>query len=240
MIKKLTSFNKILTTLLFLSLFIYSVSSRNLRFVNTSYRSCAIIPQYTCVTPGVVYASLSASIVKKSIIVNWITASEENNSHFEVERSLDMKIFKTIGLVLDGFTADGTGKAYMFKENSSVKNDNKPVYYRLKQISNDGIVTYSSIMTVGLEEKVPNAIMQVTPNPFSNKLTISFNSFETGLAEIRILNLAGQTMLSKQSTIIKGNINLQLEGFSSLAPGIYIARLSLNGKLIDNQKINKK
>lgn len=233
MIKKLTSFNKVLTTLLFLSLFIYSASSRNLRFVNPNYQ------QYTCITPGVVYASLSATIVKKSIIVNWITASEVNNSHFEVERSMDMKIFKTVGLVLDGFTADGSGKTYMFKENSTVKIENKPVYYRLKQISNDGIVIYSSIMTVGLEEKVTNAIMKVTPNPFSNKLTVNFNSSETGLAEMRILNLAGQTMLSKQSTISKGIINLQLEGFSSLAPGIYIARLSLNGKLIDNQKLNK-
>ena len=81
--------------------------------------------------------------------------------------------------------------------------------------------------------------MQVSPNPFIENLNIRFTSAETGVAQIRITNIAGQTMLSKQSTISKGYNNIQLDGLSSLASGMYVAQLIMNGTVIDNQRVIK-
>ena len=192
--------------------------------------------------PGVIYASIDAVANDKSVIVKWVTASEYNNSHFEVERSFDMKLFKTVALILDGFAAEGTGKAYAYKEGADEVKSGKTVYFRLKQINEDGKVSYSMIMAVKSLSKITsstNTTMLVSPNPVADNLSIQVNSAVTGLAEIRIVSLGGQILLSKQSTISKGYSNVVLEGFNKLKSGIYMTQLIMNGTVIDNQKLIK-
>ena len=94
------------------------------------------------------------------------------------------------------------------------------------------------MIAVRLQAKT-GMVMQASPNPFTDNLNIRFNSTENGNADIRILNLAGQTMLSKQSTISKGYNNLQIDGLSKLTVGMYFAQLVINGAVIDNQKVIK-
>ena len=189
--------------------------------------------------PGVVYASIDASANEKSVFVKWVTASEQANSHFEVERSLDMKNFKTVALILGGFIAEGTGKSYQFKENAGEVRNGKTVYYRLKQFDTDGHVNYSTILAVKLDSKEVSNKMQVFPNPLGKSLSVHLNNDITGNTEIRIVDLAGKTWLSKQSNNTKGNTIMQVEGLEKLTPGMYIAQLIVNGAIVENQKLVK-
>jgi hypothetical protein len=184
------------------------------------------------------YLSFDAVVNEKSVLLKWITAQEMNNSHFEVERSFNMSSFSTAGLVLDGFTTNGTGKSYQFKDNSSELQGKTVVYYRLKQIDMDGKATYSKVLAVRMQAKADVA-MQVSPNPFAETLNMRFTATESGQAQIRIINSYGQTMLSKQSLIAKGYNNLQVDGLKGLAAGMYIAQLVMNGTVIDNQRVIK-
>ena len=97
---------------------------------------------------SVVYQSIIVTITAKSIILDWNTASEANNGYFEVERSANMKDFKTIALVLDGFSTEGTGKKYAFKEDASAVRNGRVFYYRLKQFDEYGNISYSDIVRV--------------------------------------------------------------------------------------------
>jgi hypothetical protein len=184
------------------------------------------------------YLSFDALVNGETVLVKWATGYELNNSHFEVERSFDMNSFNTAGLVLDGFTINGSGKSYQFKDNSAQLKGRSMVYYRLKQVDIDGKATYSKVLAVRLQAK-SDVAMQVSPNPFVEDVTISFTSTENGNAQIRITNLAGQTMLSKQSTIAKGYNNIKIDNLSGLAAGMYLAQLTLNGTVISNQKLIK-
>ena len=92
--------------------------------------------------------TLTARITGKSVLLDWNTISELNNSHFEVERSFDMNEFKTVGLVLDGFIAEGNGKRYAFKEDVAVIRHNHAAYYRLKQWDVYGNISYSTVVKV--------------------------------------------------------------------------------------------
>lgn len=106
------------------------------------------------VSNEVEFASLSATATEKTVFINWVTAEERNNSHFEVERSTDQKEFTTVAMVLDGFAAKGTGKTYKFKEDAGDISKGKTVYYRLKQIDTDNKVHYSKVMAVQMNTKV--------------------------------------------------------------------------------------
>ncbi len=133
-----------LLILIFASIFILSATKAN-----------ASLDYNTTINPGVEYASLAAAANEKGVFINWVTLSEQNNSHFEVERSSDMKAFKTVAMVLDGFAATGTnGKAYKFKEAAGEVRKGKTVYYRLKQIDNNNQVHYSTVMAVQMNEIV--------------------------------------------------------------------------------------
>lgn len=94
----------------------------------------------------VVYQEIKVSVTAKSVILDWNTVSESGNSYFEVERSFNNTDFKTVALVLDGFTTEGTGKKYAFKENKAVSINGGHVYYRLKQFDVNGNVTYSEVV----------------------------------------------------------------------------------------------
>jgi hypothetical protein len=111
----------------------------------TGQNSVTIVPEPI---GNVVYQSIVVTITAKSVILDWNTASEVSNGYFEVERSANMKDFKTIALVLDGFSTEGTGKKYAFKEDVSVAKNGRVAYYRLKQFDEFGNVSYSDIVRV--------------------------------------------------------------------------------------------
>ena len=142
------------------------------------------------INPGIEYASLVATANHNNVFINWVTVSELNNSHFEVERSTDMKSFKTVAIVLDGFSTTGApGKSYKFKEAAGEISKGKKVYYRLKQIDTNNQIHYSTIMTVQ---------MNVTVTVFFNK-----ESLNTTITSISKDHTNNQTLLSKQSSLGK-------------------------------------
>lgn len=95
----------------------------------------------------VVYQTIIVTKTEKSIILDWNTASEYMNNYFEVERSSNATDFKTVALVLDGFSTEGTGKKYAFKEDASVTKAGT-VFYRLKQVDEYGNANYSAVVKV--------------------------------------------------------------------------------------------
>lgn len=203
---------------------------------NCSYFANVSIPNGG--TLPVSYLSFDGVVNEKSVLLKWVTAQEMNNSHFEVERSFDMNNYATIGMVLDGFAVNGTGKSYQFKDNAAELQGKTMAYYRLKQIDIDGKATYSRVLAVRLQAKA-GVTMQASPNPFVENLNVRFTATESGIAQIRIMNSYGQTLLSKQSPISKGYNNVQVDGLNGLAAGMYIAQLVLNGTVIDNQRVVK-
>ena len=136
--KFFTSIAKKSTLILVVALFLATASSA----------LSPVIDETTVPGPvgNVVYQSIKVSVIGKSVILDWNTVSEFRNSYFEVERSFNNTNFKTVALVLDGFTTEGSGKKYAFKEAASVAKKGSSVYYRLKQFDEYGNVTYSTVV----------------------------------------------------------------------------------------------
>ncbi|MEO6637261.1 MAG: T9SS type A sorting domain-containing protein [Ginsengibacter sp.] len=187
---------------------------------------------------GVKYRSFDAYALNNTVKVTWITESENNNDHFEVERSFDQKEFKTIGLVFGNEGNVSTQSKYSFDDKAKNISSHKVVYYRLKQIDFDGKITYTEIKMVRFGSDAKTTV-QVFPNPYMEKINVNFTNEEDGKAELRLINGKGQIVVASKSLVVKGYNKLQLTNLSTQVAGLYIVDVIVNGKLIDTQKVIK-
>jgi hypothetical protein len=218
--------------------FTYKVGANNLDVVSIGRQKGNYFKgfDYTQILP-LKYISFDAVVANKTVILHWITAEEINTSHFEIEYSTNGNSFSKIGTVLSSLSNNSKNE-YSFQDNSAIAQENKVAYYRLKQFDKDGKFSYSKIIVVRLKNET-NVEMQVSPNPFTERLMVRFNSNNKANVEIRIVNLTGQIVATKILTANKGFNNMQIDGLSLLPSGTYIANFIINGKVIANQKIVK-
>ncbi len=204
--------------------------------------SCGYFAEITmpwAVALPVKYSSFDAVAADGTVTLKWVTESEINNHHFDVEHSFDGVNFVAEGTVAAATTATGSRNTYRFTDNNAALKSNAKVFYRLKQVDNDGQVSYSNILVVHLSADGAAFQMQVSPNPFAESLNTRFLSTENGVANLQVLNTSGQKVMTQQATVVKGNNAIQMQGLAKLAPGVYVAQLVVNGVVVSNQKIIK-
>ncbi|WP_194972768.1 hypothetical protein [Aquiflexum lacus] len=126
------------------------------------FDSCRILPV------ELLYFNSNFSPQNGATIINWSTAKEWENSHFEIERSeMNIKKFKKIGQV-KGIGWTETISSYSY-EDKNLPISGGIVYYRLKQVDFNGNFEYSSVVSVNLPMlQVTNGIWRAYPNPTEN------------------------------------------------------------------------
>lgn len=183
------------------------------------------------VTLPVEYSSWSVATCQTSMCLNWTTAWEENNSHFNVLRSEDLMHFETIASI------KGAGNSSVLNEYSYIDHDVIPgvtYYYQLEQHDFNGTQHYSSILISSVESEIN---FSVSPVPAERELNFQFSSLsQTSPAEITLTDIRGNTLAKIQTNsenfkyIIpdelrkKGLIYLQMHH----AGNIYHRKLILN------------
>ena len=166
--------------------------------------------------------SFEAQLVNgNQVLLKWATASEINNRHFVVERSLDGTDFRPIGLVVGNGTTNLVNH-YSLDDLDPFYGAN---YYRLKQVDYNGDSEYSQIETVIVSgNDVPDVI--VYPNPVIHITTLRVvTPFETD-AQIEIISQSGKII--KVLTMEAGANSKQLD-LSDYTAGIYYAYINYNG-----------
>ncbi|MBL0129187.1 MAG: T9SS type A sorting domain-containing protein [Flavobacteriales bacterium] len=144
--------------------------------------------------------------------LDWTTASESNNDHFELQRSANGIDFFSIGTV-DGAGTTQATTTYDFMDRAPVLGTN---YYRMKQVDLDATFTYSNVEAVVMD-RVPG--LSLYPNPTQDVVYIS--GLEPELAnELMIFNASGQQVPFPRESISAGRIDV-----STLPRGLYIVRL---------------
>ncbi len=160
----------------------------------------------------------------ETVLLQWSTASEDNNAYFVIERSTDGNDFKAIAQV------DGQGTTSALTQYQSV--DKSPEtgnnYYRLRQVDFDGSVTFSKIVEVFFEAKAPEAL-GVFPNPGNG--VIQFSPPVPANAQLQVLNLQGQTLAS-YTQVDEGILDL-----SHLPDGTYILQLIAGDRILSSRYV---
>ncbi len=105
------------------------------------------------------------------IILNWSTASETNNSGFEIERSRNQMGWEKIGYV-PGYGTTSETKTYSFADDKVTPGKYS---YRLKQIDLDGSFEYSTEVEIWFTSPNEFSLYQNYPNPFNPVTTIRYS-----------------------------------------------------------------
>jgi hypothetical protein len=156
--------------------------------------------------------------------INWSTVGEVNNSHFELQRSLNGSEFKTIAHI-EGAGTTNQEQQYQYTDAHAGKFSDV-FYYRLKQIDVDGHFEYTHVVSVHFES-LRNRV-NIYPNPAENVLYIRKSADLE--CHVHIVNMHGQLMgkYTDESAI----------DISNYAAGVYYVNITDDtGNTIRNEKV---
>jgi hypothetical protein len=156
--------------------------------------------------------------------LEWLTASEQDNDRFEIERSLDARRFEKIGTVKGKGTTSLESK-YQFVDRTPVQGT---VYYRLRQVDFDGEFAYSNIIAVSADGLASNLVTKVYPNPFPDVLKVTLTAPQSQAATLTVYDLNGRRVLSKEVDLEIGVNNMELQ-LQQLQSGMYILKIVGDG-----------
>ncbi len=184
--------------------------------------------RFTPITPvPVELTSFTAAIVGNAVQLNWKTATETNNSGFEILKSVNGTQFSRIGFV-EGNGTTTESKSYSFVDRSVKAGENYG--YRLKQIDLDGTFEYSKVVNVSGITPSEFSLDQNYPNPFNPSTNVSFSVPVKSNVIIEVFNLIGQKVMTlAQGEFEAGKHSVQLNG-SSMSSGIYLFKLTAVGE----------
>ncbi len=165
--------------------------------------------------------SFTANVNLRSVVLNWTTATELNNSGFEVERKYADGQFVTIGHVQGNGTTTER-QDYLFTD----ANVEIGTYtYRLKQIDFNGSFEYSNEIFANVTAPVEFNLEQNYPNPFNPSTTINFSIAEPSFVKLAVYNLLGEEIkILKNENMNAGVYNISFDA-SSLPSGIYLYKI---------------
>jgi hypothetical protein len=160
----------------------------------------------------VTLVSFTATARENAAELKWATSEETNSDRFEIQRSIDGKVWKVVGS-LQARGESKVRKTYAFVDHQPEVGVS---FYRLKMIDRDSSCAFSSVRSVRFDSKLESSIY---PNPVINELTLKVTSWKQVQA-IRIDNLAG-IQVYNSGPVESGKVDV-----SKLDAGIYILRIT--------------
>jgi len=168
--------------------------------------------------------SFTAVLQDDIVQINWVTATEENNEFFTLERSTTGIDFIEIAQI------NGAGNSseilhYSFTDSEIPEGT---IYYILKQTDYDGNFEYSDIIAVSNEKLQSECKLNVNPNPCMSRCSIIITdcaSEEYNNVKFSVFDAMGNTVYtSMPETVRQGTASFTFDVNNNLKPAVYIVR----------------
>ena len=163
--------------------------------------------------------------------IAWETASELNNSYFDVMRSENGKDFYKITR-LNGNGTSNQPNSYSFMDAAPIA---LLEFYRLKQVDFDGTVKDYPIRVVSIKNIDGQIQISTYPNPTSNKVTFSA-SRPIAYKRLELFNSSGQMITNLKNSIRGNGFRTEIE-LPQLNSGFYYIKYVTSNGNSGSQKI---
>jgi|GEM_PF-3296899 len=149
----------------------------------------------------------------EAALLRWNTASEKNCRGFEVQVSTTGKEFSAVGWV-NGAGSSAQRHAYEFTHEDLTKLAARTVYYRLRQVDEDGTASFSPVRVLSFSHSAIQPFT-IAPNPAHGAVRV------TGLPAGQLVQLTDALGRAVYSAPASADGMLELTLPTRLAPGLY-------------------
>lgn len=188
--------------------------------------------------------SFTASTADEKVILNWSTATELNNSGFEIERSHNSEAqnqnWEKIGFV----EGHGTTTEIQRYSYTDIPGSFGNFAYRLKQVDFDGTFEYSNQIEIELSTPAQFQLSQNYPNPFNPSTVISWHLANDSQVSLKVYDILGTEIKTLVNETRPAGIHqVEFDG-SELSSGIYFYKLTAiptgnnSGEIFDIKKMS--
>jgi predicted carbohydrate-binding protein with CBM5 and CBM33 domain len=179
--------------------------------------------------------SFAAAVVDKSIKLNWHTATELNNSGYQIQRKNSGSGWQVIAFV-NGNGTTTTGHDYSYVDN--VTTGNGQYVYRLNQLDNDGQSTLSKEVEVDLNFAPGGYSMdQNYPNPFNPSTSIRYSLPDNAFVSIKIYNSTGKEVATLVNGMQSADFHQVTFDASKLGSGVYYYTIKAGNNFVQTRKM---
>lgn len=195
-----------------------------LRFTNTSSTPQFRIDDIKIGSAGTLPVSatnFTAKSINKSILLSWQTLSEQDNKHFEIERSADGEIFTSLTTINGAGTSTEVNN-YSYTDYAPLAGVN---YYRLLQQDFNG--TTSIVKTIAVNSQLN--VNQLSVYTTASGVNVDLNAEKAGEATIAVYNFNGTKITERSFLLEAGLNNVALE--ADLLPGLYFVKVLANNEV---------
>lgn len=181
--------------------------------------------------------SFAASNDRNNVTLNWATATEVNNSGFQIERKLNgTNEWTNLSFVSGkGTSTERNNYSYMDKGLTVGKYS-----YRLKQVDLDGTFEYSPVIEVDVNAPNEYTLYQNYPNPFNPSTTIEYSLPEKADVTISIYTAIGELVTTLVDGTVESGYQKVSFNASNLTSGTYIYQIKAVGAertFVDTKKM---
>jgi hypothetical protein len=101
-----------------------------------------------------------------------------------------------------------------------------------------GDVAYSNIVT--LVNSLASGLLDVSPNPFRDQVTVRLDLGRTQPVTIRLLDSKGQLLRNGQYQGVKGINSFSIEGLTTLPSSVYLVQIVLTDQVFVRKVFNNR
>ncbi len=166
---------------------------------------------------------------KDKVKLIWSTSSEINNSHFEIERTVNQDDYDFISRV----ESQGPGNNLREYHTYDMNPLNGVQYYYLRQVDFDGRTERFGPVSATFSNDVFD-IVTTTISPTDRGLTVVFNYNSTEPYSYRIMDMTGRIIVAKDRNAAVDGLNV-IDIDADLAKGAYHIILQNNSKVVSRK-----
>lgn len=156
--------------------------------------------------------------------LDWRTASEKNNDHWDVQMSTNGRDFRTFAEVA-GHGTTSSPSTYTLNDPALLGYHADPVYYRLRQVDTNGTETFSPVRAVRVDAKAFSAVAY--PNPIGlDGTSIEIMTGEAGIAALAIYDATGRMLSGVKTELAAGRNTVLMPQAGKLATGAYFLKIN--------------
>ncbi|MBO9682033.1 MAG: T9SS type A sorting domain-containing protein, partial [Flavisolibacter sp.] len=166
--------------------------------------------------------NFTGQLSNNTVQLNWKADQGKDFEKFEIERSLDGKIYNRIETV----PFNNSISNYHLLDNISAL-PSKLIFYRLKMIDADSKFNYSKVIVFRINPVQNN--FTIYPNPARTEIFVSLTADKKQNLRVKVLDASGRILSEHQKEVQKGTNVFPVNTFG-LKAGNYILQMILNGE----------